>query len=166
MYAGGCQRINPLHISFCSVAPPDPPPPLIGPALRFGMAAADRVSNRVPEWRLQVEQVAECERLRALGHVFTYAAGLEGVPLTPKKRGEMRLQGMMAGEPDLRFYFPGPRLVLLENKADGGSLSKDQKARHALLRSLGFDVRVAKMKTTDEARAVILALVEEFAPLG
>jgi len=130
------------------------------------MAATDRVSNRIPEWRLQAEQVAELERLEALGHAFAYAAGLEGVPLTPKKRREMRAQGMKAGEPDLRFYFPGARLILLENKADGGSLSKDQRERHALLTRLGFEVRTRKMLTLEEARQVVRDIVEEFAPLG
>ena len=130
------------------------------------MAAPDKVSNRVPEWRLQAEQVAELQSLMSQGHAFAFAAGLEGVPLTPKKRGEMRAQGMAAGEPDLRFYFAGPRLVLLENKAGGGSVSKDQRERHALLRSFGFEVRVAKMKTLDDARQTVRDLVREFAPLG
>jgi hypothetical protein len=129
------------------------------------MAAADRTSNRIPEWRLQAEQVAECEALLAAGHAFAYAAGLEGVRLHPGQRDLARATGMKAGEPDLRFYFPGARLILLENKADGGSLNADQKARHALLRGLGFDVRVAKMRSLDEARAAVRAIVQEGAPL-
>lgn len=130
------------------------------------MPAVDRVQNRYSEAYLQAEQIAECERLAKLGHPFAVAAGLEGVPLTPKKRREMRQQGMAAGEPDLRFYFSGPRLILLENKAEGGTVSKAQKERHALLSGLGFDVRIARMTSPQEARAVVRALVEEFAPLG
>jgi hypothetical protein len=120
---------------------------------------ADVVTNRVPEWRLQSAIVVDLDQWIRDGAPFAYAAGLEGVPLTPKKRGEMRRQGMQAGEPDLRFYLSRGRLILIELKADGGSVSKDQKDRHALLRSLGFVVHVVKAKTEAEAIAAVRAII-------
>lgn len=105
--------------------------------------------------------VLDLERKLSQGANFAFAAGLEGVPLTPKKRGEMRQQGMQAGEPDLRFYFDGGRTLLIELKADGGSLNAAQKTRHARLRALGFDVRVVKAKTEEDAVAQVSAIIEE-----
>lgn len=124
------------------------------------MAAVDIVSDRVPEWRLQQAIVVDLDRRVAGGQPFTFAAGLEGVRLTPKKRGEMRQQGMKAGEPDLRFYFPGGRLVLIELKAGDGSTNKAQKDRHVELRALGFVVHLVKAKSEAEAIAKVGAIVD------
>lgn len=124
------------------------------------MAAVDIVSDRVPEWRLQQAVVVDLDRRITSGQLFEFAAGLEGVRLTPKKRGEMRQQGMMAGEPDLRFYFPGGRLVLIEMKAGDGSTNAAQKERHAKLARLGFVVHVVKAKTEAEAIAKVGAIVD------
>jgi hypothetical protein len=120
---------------------------------------ADVVSNRIPEWKLQSAIVVDLDRRIRGGARFAYAAGLEGVPLTPKKRGEMRRQGMQAGEPDLRFYLSRGRLLLIELKADGGSTNKAQKERHELLRALGFDVRVVIAKSEEEAIAAVWAIL-------
>lgn len=124
------------------------------------MPAVDTVSDRIPEWRLQAAIVVDLDRRIANGARFDFAAGLEGVRLIPKKRAEMRSQGMKAGEPDLRFYFDRGRILLIELKADGGSLNAAQKERHARLRDLGFDVRVVKATSEAEAVALVGAIVE------
>lgn len=125
------------------------------------MPAVDIVSDRIPEWRLQAAVVVDLDRRIAEGANFDFAAGLEGVRLIPKKRAEMRSQGMKAGEPDLRFYFDGGRTLLIELKAGGGSLNPAQKQRHARLRDLGFDVRTVKATSEAEAVAMVGSIVEE-----
>lgn len=92
---------------------------------------------------------------------FAYAAGLEGVRLRPSQREAMRAQGMTAGEPDLRFYLPGGRVMLIELKAQGGSVSAVQKARHAQLRALGCSMHVVKAVTCKEVATAVLGLVCE-----
>lgn len=123
------------------------------------MVAKDTVNARIPEWKLQEAICADLDARIRNGAPFAYAAGLEGVRLRPSQREAMRAQGMTAGEPDLRFYLPGARLLLIELKADKGTVSPVQKARHALLRAFGFDVHVVRASTPQEACAAVWAIV-------
>jgi hypothetical protein len=126
------------------------------------MASADTVNNTVPEWRLQEAAVCALDSyLRAHPGAFAYAAGLEGVRLRPRQRATMRAQGMTAGEPDLRFYLPSGKLMMIELKTSKGATSAVQKARHGVLRALGFAVHVVKAKTPEEAASAVLGLVCE-----
>lgn len=68
---------------------------------------------------------------------------------------------MTAGEPDVRLYFGGGRLVSVENKVGNGPLSPSQGPRHAVLRSLGFTVHLLRATTPDEAAEAMLAIVDE-----
>jgi hypothetical protein len=122
---------------------------------------ADKVVDRIPEWRLQEHCVVRLNAvLEERPGAFTFAAGLEGVHLRPRQREAMRAQGMTAGEPDLRFYLDRGRLMLIELKADAGTVSRVQKDRHALLRALGFVVHVVRAKTPEEAWAAVWAHLE------
>ena len=112
------------------------------------------VVDHAPEWKLQAAIAAEFERLGVC-----FAAGLEGVRLTARQRVLAKATGMQAGEPDLRVYLPGGRLVLIELKSATGSLRPEQKERHARLRALGFEVHVLKAKTEAEAVAGALKLI-------
>lgn len=124
--------------------------------------AADRVSNRIPEWKLQEGVVSALDALlRERPGAFAYAAGLEGVRLRPSQRQAMRAQGMQAGEPDLRFYFPAGRVALIELKAKDGRLSTEQKERHALLTALGFTVYTIKRESVADMVAAVLDIVRE-----
>ena len=126
------------------------------------MASADSVNDTIPEWRLQESCVGALDAyLRANPGAFAYAAGLEGVRLRPRQRAAMRAQGMTAGEPDLRFYLPGGKLMMVELKTSKGATSAVQKARHGALRALGHVVHVVKEKTPEEAASAVLALVCE-----
>jgi hypothetical protein len=62
---------------------------------------------------------------------------------------KLKAEGVRRGVPDLHIMMPGARLVYLEMKIKGGSLSPDQKAFRDLARSLGFEWGMAK--TLDEA---------------
>ena len=68
--------------------------------------------------------------------------------------------GMAAGEPDLRLYFPGGRLVLVELKRQKGVLSPAQKIRIPALRALGFTVHVLKARTPAEAVDKITTIID------
>lgn len=126
------------------------------------MAATDTVNARVSEAALQEAAVIALENhLRRNPGAFAFAAGLEGVPMTPRKRAQMRAQGMAPGEPDLRFYLPRGRLLSIELKAEGGTRNAAQKARHAALEALGFEVLTQRYTTRQEAAQGVLATVLE-----
>lgn len=128
-------------------APADPP-------ARPRKAKADRVVDRVPEWKLQAAVAAELER-----RGVCFAAGLEGVRLSKRQRILAKITGMQAGETDLRVYLAGARLVSIELKAEGGRLNAEQKKRHARLQALGFEVHTHKADTEAEAVAGVLAIL-------
>lgn len=126
------------------------------------MAARDTVNARISEAALQEAAVIELESyLRQHPGAFAFAAGLEGVPMTPRKRAQMRAQGMSPGEPDLRFYLPQGRTLLIELKADKGTRNPAQKERHAALEALGFEVLTQRYVTREEAAQGVLASVLE-----
>ena len=114
----------------------------------------DIITDRVPEWRLQIAVANDLDRRVGAGEPFLFAASLEGVRLHPRKAAECRAQGMKAGEPDLRLYFGHARLVFVELKASGGRLTPGQKKRIPELQRLGFTVYVIEAR--DEAKAIAL----------
>lgn len=103
---------------------------------------------------LQMVVVRELRR-RGVDHAADQNAGNR----TLRQGARLKVLGMTAGEPDLRLYLPGGRLVLVEMKAAGGSASKVQKARHEALRALGFPVHVLKVKTPAAAVAGIVDIL-------
>lgn len=126
------------------------------------MPARDRVSNRVPEWRLQAEAVAGLEALLAeRPGAFAYAASLEGVigSLNPYQSQVAKATGVKRGEADIRVYLPGGRLLLIELKGEGGSLSPPQRERHPILAALNHPVTVIKASTPQAMREAVVALV-------
>ena len=94
------------------------------------------------------------------GH--TFAADMSGLYIrTPAGRKAAKAAGRVPGEPDLRIYLPGGKLVLIELKAANGRLSPDQKDRHATLRALGFAVHVVKAQTPADAVQQVDAILKE-----
>jgi hypothetical protein len=120
----------------------------------------DTVSDRIPEWRLQAEIAGDLDRRIAEGEPFLYAASLEGVRLNPYQAKIAKATGMQDGEPDLRLYFAPRRTVFVELKGDGGSLTPGQKERIPKLRAMGFVVHVVRVKTCEEAKDAIGAIVD------
>lgn len=124
--------------------------------------AIDTINARIPESALQEAAVEALESyLRRNPDTFAFAAGLEGLPMSPRKRAQMRAQGMAAGEPDLRFYLPRGRLLSIELKGDGGTRNKAQKERHALLERLGFEVLTQRYTTREACASGVLQTVLE-----
>lgn len=118
----------------------------------------------VEEWRLQAEAVRQLRNMpeyaAKAGDVrhgtFTFAADFNA---GKRDAAKASATGVMAGETDLRVYGYGARLLMIEYKNAEGRLSKDQVARHALLRALGYRVEVIKASTPDECALRSVALV-------
>lgn len=103
-----------------------------------------------PEWKLQAAVVSEFHKLQDAGWPFEFAGDMNA----GKRNGaRAKLNGLKAGEPDIRVYLPGAQLRMIEMKASGGKVSKAQEGRHRLLRNLGFDIVVIKAETEDDAVA-------------
>lgn len=131
--------------------------------IRRAHGAADTVTDRVPEWRLQAEQCAGLDQLLdAAPHAFAYAASMEAGRRSRAERTMAKASGLRAGEPDIRLYFPGARLAFVENKAADGRLTKSQRERIPALAALGFPVHVIAAAEPQEARTAILALVAAY----
>lgn len=108
-------------------------------------------------------QAAQCTAMRkhpAYGKRFAFAADMNAERRGPKARALAVRTGMMAGEPDLRLYFTGGRLVLVENKVGNARMQPSQEPRHALLRRLGFTVHVIRAETPDEAVRLLMDIVD------
>lgn len=117
------------------------------------MAMADKVTDRIPEWKLQAAICADLDRRVHEGDPFLFAGSLEGVKLNPFVARMAKATGMKAGEPDIRLYFAAGRAVFVELKcAEGGKLNADQKTRIPILRGLGFTVHI--VFAADEHEAV------------
>jgi hypothetical protein len=128
----------------------------------------------VLEWELQAEAV---RRLKAMPEYASDAAKVAPGTFTlaadfnAGKRDAVKASatGVMAGEPDLRIYGSGGRLLMIEYKNADGRLSVDrvrkgkkvvgQVSRHALLRALGYRIEVIKANTPTECADATVALV-------
>lgn len=106
-----------------------------------------RVVNSIPEWRYQAEVIARLHKMEANGSPLTCAGDMNA-----GKRGRgAKVTGLTAGEPDIRIYLSGGRLLSVEMKRPKGTTSKEQKARHNRLVELGFEVIVVAAATPKEA---------------
>lgn len=105
----------------------------------------------VPEWRLQAAAVKWLKHAPGYGTLFTIAGDMNAGKRSPQQRVVAQATGMMPGEPDLRVYLAGGRLGLIEFKGARTAVSAEQRARHALLAALGFEVVTCRASTEDEA---------------
>lgn len=124
------------------------------------------------EWRLQAEAV---RRLRARPDytagpdtpgTFTLAGDFNAARRSPKEATKAKATGLTPGEPDLRVYAAGGRLLLIEIKAENGKPSEDQIARHALLIWLGYMVVTVHATSPEECADLVEATVEEWLAAG
>lgn len=123
---------------------------------------ADKVTNRIPEWKLQAAIASLLDSRIALEQPFAYAASLEGVigHLNVYQTQLSTATGVKRGEPDLRLYFEAGRLVMIELKGDKGKLTDSQKIRIPILRGLGFIVHIVFATSEAEAKALAGAIVD------
>ena len=109
-----------------------------------------RVVNRLPEWRYQAEVISRLHRLEDEGLPIACAGDMNRAKRNRREQMEAKVTGLTAGEPDVRVYMTGGRLLSFEIKTPDGSRSKDQKTRHKALAALGFEVITIAAATPGE----------------
>lgn len=123
-----------------------------------------RVVNTIPEWRFQAEVIARLHKMEADGLPLACAGDMNAAKRSRAKQIEAKATGLTAGEPDVRVYIAGGRLVSFELKAKKGSRSADQKKRHALLEALGFEILNPRADTPDALADLVEAEVRARLP--
>lgn len=113
------------------------------------------------EEHLQVAITEQVMKRELLGG-FTFAADQNGMKSSKMVGQKAKMAGMRAGEADMRFYLNDGRLGMIELKKSSGTLSKDQKKRHKLLKSLGHDVRVVKAGCPQDAIDQVFVILDEW----
>lgn len=107
-------------------------------------------------------QAAMCQALRKMpgyGTRFLFAGDMNAERRGHKARTKALKTGMAAGEPDMRIYGGGGRLLLIENKVGHSPLTASQRVRHPALAAIGHPVTVLRATTPEDAAAQAVALV-------
>ena len=129
------------------------------------------------EWRLQAEAVRRlrgmplyCPAVPADGDLhpraFTIAGDFNAARRSRQEATKAKATGLTPGEPDLRIFAAGGRLLMIELKAQKGAVSDEQIARHALLIGLGYMVVTIHASTEDECADLVEGAVEEWLAAG
>jgi hypothetical protein len=148
-----------------------------GAKVRLVTNAAGKITIKaapIDEWELQAAAVRALKAMpgyaetaddvtpHASADSFTIAGDMNGDYRSKQAAVKAKATGIAAGDPDLRVYASGGRLLLIEYKGEEGRLSVEQRDRHALLRSLGYRVEVIKAVTREECAAVSVELVSRW----
>lgn len=122
-----------------------------------------KIKTRIYEDELQAEACLVIQSFQSRGIAIDYAGDMNAGKRGFKAQAMAKRTGMRSGEPDFRIYLDGAITVMIEFKVKGhGSVSKNQKKRHAELEALGFDVRVWRMKEVSEVRPALEGLLREY----
>jgi hypothetical protein len=125
----------------------------------------------IDEWELQAAAVRELKAMPEYADAasdittadsFTIAGDMNAARRSKTEAVKAKATGIAAGDPDLRVYASGGRLLLIEYKGEEGRLSVEQRVRHALLRALGYRVEVIKAATREECAAASVELVGDW----
>lgn len=115
---------------------------------------------------MQAAMVAALRKMPEYGKRFLFAGDMNAERRGHKARTKALKTGMAAGEPDLRVYGEGGRLLLIENKVGvfdpakpDKYLTDSQKVRHPALAAIGHPVTVVYATTESDAAAQAVALV-------
>jgi hypothetical protein len=122
------------------------------------------IIDNIPEWKYQAEVISRLHKLEDAGLPFTCAGDMNRGKRGRRAQMEAKATGLTAGEPDIRIYMVGGRLFSIELKTPRGSRSKEQRKRHALLISLGFEIITIAGKTPEELADAVEALVRSRLP--
>lgn len=133
-----------------------------GARVRLTTSASGKVTAKhaAPlEWELQAAQVRALRALPEYGKLFLLAGDQNSAKRGPRAQQQAIAAGMTAGEPDVRIYGSGGRLLLIENKVGNGKLSPAQASRHTALAKLGHHVVVLRATTAEAAAQQAVDLV-------
>lgn len=114
----------------------------------------------VLEWEMQAEQVRRLKAMPEYGKRFLLIGGMEAGRRGKQEQVKAKATGLTAGHPDLTIFLPNARIAMIENKAENGRLSAEQKERHAALKAIGHIVEVVKASTKDDAASTAVGLVK------
>lgn len=120
------------------------------------------------EWQVQAEAVRRCRSIPGYGDdagddvMFTLAGDFNAGRRSHQESVKAKATGIAAGEEDLRFYGAGGRVLLVEMKGPNGTVTAEQKRRHALHRHLGFRVEVVRGKSKDDGANAVVKLVTDW----
>tara|TARA_R100001230_G_C5470780_1_gene25730 strand:+ start:20 stop:415 length:396 start_codon:yes stop_codon:yes gene_type:complete len=106
-------------------------------------------SDATIRWKEDDLQLAVAQHLRREGYLF--AADQNAGRRSARDGARRKALGMAAGEPDLRVYLDGGRIVFIEMKTARGQLSKNQKQRIKALRQRDHIAHVVKAETPADA---------------
>ena len=106
-------------------------------------------SDATIRWKEDNLQLAVAQHLRREGYMF--AADQNAGRRSARDGARRKALGMAAGEPDLRIYLDGGRIVFIEMKTARGQLSKSQKQRIKALRDRDHIAHVVKAETPANA---------------
>ena len=90
---------------------------------------------------------------------YYVAADFNAGKRNPSKAKAM---GMLAGVPDLRFYFPHGKIVWIELKTNRGALSESQKNHQAILQRNGHTVATVFAATPVSGWEQVAALLKNY----
>lgn len=114
------------------------------------------------EWEAQAEAVKELKAHPSYDTEFTIAGDFNAAKRSKAEAAKAVATGIAAGEPDLRVYMIGGVLGLIEYKVNA-RVSNEQKARHALLRRLGFThIEIIKAATIEDAAKQSVDLINKW----
>jgi hypothetical protein len=111
------------------------------------------------EWELQAAQVHALRAMPEYGAGFLLAGDMNAGKRGPRAQVQAKATGMEPGEPDLRIYGKGGRLLLIENKVGRAPLTPAQKDRHPAMAGLGHPVTVLRANDAATAAADAVSLV-------
>ena len=123
----------------------------------ISMLITEDWADKSVAWREEHLQAAIVQMLKRAG--IEFHADMGGMATKRSTAAKAQHLGLVAGVPDLHVYLPG-RYVQIELKC-GARVSKDQAARIARRRALGFEVHVVKGATPAAAVAAVERILKD-----
>lgn len=115
------------------------------------------------EWHMQAHIVKKLRQHPNYKKTFALAGDQNDGHRTSGDGARRKACGLENGEPDLRFYLDGGRLVLIELKRyKKGRLSDDQDKRLFLLKGFGFDCHVVWAKSPVDAYDLVFSILDDY----
>lgn len=113
------------------------------------------------DWAEDHHQLAITQLLRRIEKTgqLTFAADMNAGKRSRGRGSKLKALGMRAGEPDLRVYVDGGKLISFEVKKLRGATSQEQKDRMATLTQLGFACHVIRERTPGQARDRVMEIL-------
>jgi len=116
------------------------------------------IKDNWSEDSLTMAAATALRRLEAQGLALSWAHDMNAGERSPAESAKAKAMGLTAGEPDLRIYLMGGRIVHIELKTLKGRTSEAQTVRHARLMALGHEVYLVQVGTPMEAYLQVMAI--------